>query len=175
MDVTTTIDLSGPTAALDALATDIERGFEATIQVLGQGAGRSIDLNFRRGGRPDPFQALAPRTVEARRERVRKGGPVPVAGFTMPERDSDALRKAASATRPGTTGSDVTLDSWGFSNTLTLPYAAIQNNGGVVVQNNRAIRIPAREFFFFQDADVGTFTDLVFADVSARIRRALKV
>jgi phage gpG-like protein len=151
------LDTSGTESFLTRVGNNIAAGFAPEMRQVGAIAGRSVDLDFRNQGRPNRWKPLAASTIRERLE-ARARGKNFVAQIDTILRVTDTLRKAASASQPGVTGSDVTADAWQWQNEVTLDYAPRQND--------------LREFMFFQDTDEEQMLNVVNAGVRARITKA---
>lgn len=74
----------------------LEKGFPTEMRRIDQMLARSIDLDFRQGGRPK-WKPPSAATVKQRRRTAAKTGRQPVAGFNAPLRVTDRLRRSVTA------------------------------------------------------------------------------
>lgn len=119
---------------------------------------RSVGLNFRAQGRPEKWTPLSAVTI-AQRRRMKKP---PVAGLETKLRVSDAMRRAAEG-QPGSR-SVVIVGEYEARIEPDIPYLEAQDQG--------TPKIPAREFFFLQDADEEQLAARVFGEFERRIARS---
>lgn len=110
---------------------------EPAMQEVGEILLESIQRNFEEGGRPTPWQELAPSTIKQRRRLNRWPGRILV--------------------RQGTAGGLLGAISYeAASDRVVLVagkvYAAIQNLGGEAGRGHK-VTIPAREYMMVQDED----------------------
>lgn len=144
-------------AGLGELTGALGKGYLPQMRQARVDIARSVELNFRAQGRSDKWAPLSAVTI-ARRMKLKKP---PVAGLETKLRVTDALRKAAE----GQSGSKSTVVVDDFATRIEpdIPYLEAQDEG--------TEKIPARSFFFLQEADEELLVSRVFGEFERRIAK----
>lgn len=103
------IDDSALTSYFDNLLSEMGAGYEQTLHKAAELVSHDIDEQFLQGGNPK-WVPLSATTILFRHERAKTTGVQPVAGFEAPERYTDKLRLASTATNSGVEGTAFQID-----------------------------------------------------------------
>lgn len=162
------VDTAPAERMLGAVSDTMGRtGYPQAMKRGGVVLSRAVDLNFKQGGRPKPFQELAPSTVRGRITLQRRSqGRLPVAGVETPLRVTDTLRKASVAATSAAEGSAYEQDGHSVQvgpDEDVLKYARRAIRG----QRRGKRKVPARDPFYLPDGE----RDRIAGEVAVELRK----